>query len=155
MKRFQFNLQRILSLREYKEKEWEIKLGEITGRCVHLQSAVADRIRNREEVLKLRHREGPEDLQYAEYMEDYFQRMMVEQKYLEQELLEAERKRVEIQESFLGASRDRKVLDNLKEKRQKEYYKAQAAAEFKHLDEMNSGAAVRKMAYRTAEGGEA
>jgi len=145
MKRFDFNLQRILSLREYREKEWEIKLGEITGRCVSLSRKIEDRIRNRQAALRTWHETGSNDVFYAAYMEEYMQRLSIEQIRLEDELEEAEVRRAEVQQKYLEASKERKVLENLKDKRRQEYYKEQLKTEFRNVDEMNTSAALRKM----------
>lgn len=155
MKRFDFNLQRILSLREYREKDWEIRLGEITGRCLRLKNDIDQRIRNRKAALYTWHQEGTTDVSYAGYMEEYIQRMNLEQVRLETELEEAEEQRAEVQRKFLEASRDRKVLDNLKSKRQKEHYKEELSKEFKIMDEMNTSAVVRELRQPAAEDGRA
>jgi len=153
MRRFDFNLQRILSLREYREKEWEIKLGEITGRCVRLKQQIADRRGNRESALRAWHYSGLSDVVYAGYMEEYMQRMNLEQIRLENELEKAEEERAEVQQKFIIASREKKVLENLKTKRQQEYYKQQLKTEYRNVDDMNNGTAVRRMNQSASKAG--
>lgn len=155
MKRFHFNLQRILALREYREKDWEIKLGEVTGRCVRLKQSILERTRNRESALRAWHQTALTDVLYARSMEEYIRRMNHEQARLEVELEQAEAEREEVQKQFIEASRERKVLENLKDKRMQEYYKDQLKTEFKNIDEMNTGAAVRKLRQSGAPTGRA
>ena len=50
MKRFRFKLERILSLRKHREREWEIKLAEITGECVRLAREIEERSISKAEV---------------------------------------------------------------------------------------------------------
>jgi len=59
------------------------------------------------------------------------------------ELKSCRRKREEIQAEYLKCSRDRKVLDNLKEKRMAEYMRAQKIEEVKQVDDINTGRAAR------------
>ena len=49
----------------------------------------------------------------------------------------------EARNAFLEASRERKVLDKLKEKRQKEYRKEMLGEEAKVLDDISGGASAR------------
>jgi len=42
MKRFQFNLEKLLELRAYDEKNWEIKLGQIVSKCNFMEHRIRD-----------------------------------------------------------------------------------------------------------------
>jgi flagellar export protein FliJ len=53
----------------------------------------------------------------------------------EEELGPARKKREEVNRSYLAASRARKVLDKLKERRAEEYYEEQRRKEGKTMDE--------------------
>ena len=50
MKAFRFKLERILSLRKHREREWEIKLAEITGECVRLSREIEERSMSKAEA---------------------------------------------------------------------------------------------------------
>ena len=43
MKRFKFNLERLLKIREHEEHEWEIKLGKAVSECVRIQTEIESR----------------------------------------------------------------------------------------------------------------
>jgi flagellar FliJ protein len=49
---------------------------------------------------------------------------------------------------YLEASRDRKILDKLKERRQREYHKKMLAEEVKMLDDISGGSAARRLLSR-------
>ena len=40
MRRFQFRLERLLKIRQYREREWELKLADITGKCIVLEKKI-------------------------------------------------------------------------------------------------------------------
>ena len=42
MQRFQFRLERLLDLRKYREREWELKLAEITGICLMIRRRIEE-----------------------------------------------------------------------------------------------------------------
>lgn len=149
MRKFHFSLERLLRLREHKEKDWEIKLGEATGRCVRTRHAINDREEKHRRVLADRVGQSRETLMAAEL---YMRRMRLEAAQLRQELEVAEAERLKIQVSYLEASRDRKVLEKLKEKKEKEYTREQLKKDFDILDEINSGAAARRQTHESIDG---
>ncbi len=141
MKRFKFNLERLLKIREHEEHEWEIKLGKAVSECVRIQSEIAQRqseisktlltrgsINNREEELLV--------------MEFYKHRMSKEAGELQDKLVRAEKERDKVKAGFLEVSKNRKILTKLKEKREKEYYKQQLKQEFNNTDEINNSRAA-------------
>ena len=65
-------------------------------------------------------------------------------KALEEELQEKERQRSEVQRRYQEVSRDKKVLEKLKEKREADYYSRAKLEEFKAVDDLNSSQFVRK-----------
>ena len=62
----------------------------------------------------------------------------------------AELKVEEARSAFLEASKERKVLDKLKEKRQKEYRKQMFVEETKILDDISGGTSARRQLSGTA-----
>ena len=61
-----------------------------------------------------------------------------------------------MQAEYLKYSRERKVLDNLKEKRAAEYAAGQKIEEVKQIDDINTGRAARRkerVAHRESENG--
>jgi flagellar FliJ protein len=157
MKRFKFSLEKALNLRMYREREAEIDLGRAVGELTAIERQLKE--------LALRRRAGEEEFRagiagsgdtgQADYYRNYaFYTRRLE--FTKEELLkaaaQAQLKVEEERERYLEASRQRKVLDKLKEKRAHEYRRAMLAGETKTLDDISSGREARELA---AEGGEA
>ncbi len=58
--------------------------------------------------------------------------------------MEKRKEMEKVRARYLEASKERKVLDKLKDRRAKEYYDHQRDEEFKAVDDMNTAAAVRR-----------
>ena len=147
MRRFQFRLERLLELKAYREQEWQNKLAEIMGICIRLARQIKEIVCEADRSFKQRfrgQRAEELDLNLLEYRELYLIRLEKERMKLEGELQEKLCKKEEIQQKFLEASRERKVLDKLKERKQIEYYAKQRLEEFKLLDETNSSQIARE-----------
>lgn len=134
MKRFSFNLEKVLSLRKYREQETEIEL----GRTIGILSEIEHNIKS---VVEERFRAGDQFSGNSAMIRSY----MLYTARLDQEkerlLVEAARAEQNVEAArlvYLEASRDRKVLDKLKEKREKEYQKTALAEETKMLDDLGS-----------------
>lgn len=61
------------------------------------------------------------------------------------ELQLCERKREQVRKEYVKHSRDRKVLENLKDKRKVEYIDQQKIEEVKEIDDINTGRAARAL----------
>ena len=59
-------------------------------------------------------------------------------------LVEKRREMEKVRLKYLEASKERKVLDKLKERRSGEYYDRQRDEEFKTLDDLNSSASAAR-----------
>lgn len=141
MRKFVFNLERLLRLREHEEHEVEIRLGQAVTECVRIEAGISHRRSEIDRVLKTRGGlDGREDTLLA--MEMYKRRMKDELLELGNELRLAESKRDEVREEFLEYSKKRKVLTKLKEKREAEYYKKQLKIEHDLVDEINNARAA-------------
>ena len=141
MKAFRFKLERILNLRKHREREWEIRLAGITGECVGLSREIEERsLRKAGAFLK-----GMAGEEAGAYLltHRYMARLDQEIEKMSAELAVCERKREEIKLEYLKYSRERKVLDNLKEKRAAEYSAEQKIEEVKQIDDINTGRAAR------------
>ena len=145
MKAFRFKLERILALRKHREREWEIRLAGITGECVRLRREIEERDLNRAKALvdSIPGRTGELDVLDLINSQNYINRLEQEVERKGIDLAGCEAKREEVQASFLEVSRDRKVLDKLKEKRSFGYKKSQRIEEIKQIDDINTGRAVR------------
>ena len=151
MRRFVFSLQRLLSLREHTEKEWETKLGEVTSRCNVLKRDIRESKRLHGETLKSR--SASLELSSLGASEAYMRRLRNNVLKFEGKLVQAEEERAQVQKRYLEASRDRKVLDKLKEKQADEFYREQLKEEMKIIDDINTSAAVRKRSVSPLDGG--
>jgi flagellar FliJ protein len=140
MKPFVFRLEKFLNLREHYEDEAKIELGRAVGVLAELEGRIralaAERVRAAAAQFK------PENsaIEIQQYMY-YLVRLDNTKERLLEEAAVAEMKVEEAREAFLEASRERKVLDKLKEKKQKEYHKMKLEEETKVLDDIK---------YRTA-----
>ena len=144
MRRFRFGLEKILGLRRHHEREWEMKLAQVAGACVLMQGEIDSRHGRKVENLRAYDRSlGRIDLNDL-YNRDLFRsRLESEILALEQALIEKTAERDEVQKKYLAASRLRKVLDKLKERKQAEFVRIQKQEEFKALDDISTGNASR------------
>lgn len=144
MRKFQFNLEKILELRKYDEQQWELKLGQATGRCNAINREIEARKVSRKRIFERRQLE-PGDMRMFLYAENYTHRMDQKIAELRAELENAEAERKKLQEKFLEASKKRKILDKLKERQQQAYYKHEQKQEQKTLDEISSARYAREL----------
>lgn len=143
MKRFQFRLQQILDIRDYREQEREIELGRATGKVQLIKNNIAANsdtlstpapdISGRRDVLS--------ELTARDV---YRMRLRFEINDLQGRLETAEREREEAKQRYLEASKEKKILESLKERRQKQFYRDQLKEEVKEADDMATAKAARK-----------
>ncbi|RKX91868.1 MAG: hypothetical protein DRP59_06775 [Spirochaetes bacterium] len=138
MKRFQFKLDKVLALRENNEKNWKIKLGEVVSKM--------NRVRGEMKRIEQSHRQHFKDfslekegLEYLKVAELYFRKMEEDLKNLGERMEELTLEREEIQQEYIKASNDRKVIAKLKDRREAEYYKEQKLSEIKEIDDLTTG----------------
>ena len=123
MKRFQFRLERFLQLRRYREREWELKLADITGQCIILANKIKECTDNISITLgKRQFPTGMLNLYGLFENELFIQRMKQQITFYSQELTNKNKQREEVKKQYLEVSRARKVLEKLKDKREAEYY---------------------------------
>jgi flagellar FliJ protein len=144
MRQFRFRLEQLLNLRKHVEREWELKLADITGKCLLLENAIRQCQKNILASLDDR-RAGSGVLDVIMFMEYelFMARMRQETKEHQAALAIRQREREEIQKGYLEAAKKRKVLDKLKERRALEYYRAAKREEFNTLDEVNNSRLIR------------
>jgi flagellar protein FliJ len=145
MRRFQFRLERFLDLRRWKEREWEIALSKILGECLLLENRIkeigteigASRLAGFTDGARV-------DVQAMARRELYVLRLAQERERAQVRLVEKRREMEKVRAKYLEASKERKVLDKLKERRAGEYYERQRDEEFRTLDDLNTAAAVSR-----------
>ena len=135
MKKFSFNLEKVLSLRKFREQETEIAL----GRAIGALSEIENNIRS---VAEERFRAGDQYSGNAAMLRSYMLYVNRLDGKKEQLLAEAAQAEIKVEQAravYIEASRERKVMDKLKEKREGEYRKTVFAEETKMLDDLSSG----------------
>lgn len=143
MRRFRFDLEQVLELRRWSEREKELELGRLVGECLRLQQG-ADQREQQARSIFLERGDGF-NLERLALIEAYGARMREEKQQMLRELGEREEERESARQDFLRASRDRKVLEKLKERKAQEYNKRLMALEQRELDEIGSNRAARKL----------
>jgi flagellar FliJ protein len=143
LKRFRFNLEKVLSLRKYREEEAEIELGRAVGALTEIENKIV--LLARERVRAAGERFSPaRTIQEMQSYERYILRLDKIRDRLLEEAVRAELKAAEAREIYLEASRDRKILDKVKERRQAEYRREFFAEETRDLDDLSGGARARE-----------
>ncbi len=142
MKRFQFNLEKILRLRMYNEKNWEIRLGEVVSKCNRVQREIRSKEYERVNSFK-KFRLRQKGIDYLKSSELYFSKLEADRFKLKNQLEELNKERIAVQKEYLKASKERKVIEKLKERKSESYYREQFINEIKELDDINTQAAVR------------
>ena len=141
MKQFNFKLEKILKLRENRERETEIELGKAVG----VLAAIETQIKNtaREKVLAAQYRFSGNFNQMRSY-EFYIQRLDQTRDMLLEKAALAELEVTRMRAIYLEASRDRKIFTKLKERQEREYRRNVYLEEIKITDDINSGRAARE-----------
>ncbi|HUX21860.1 MAG TPA: flagellar export protein FliJ [Spirochaetia bacterium] len=148
MKRYQFRLERLLEIRKYRELEWELKLAAVTGECVRLKNEIDEMDISRRMTLAQRFDIAGLDMAYLTASEHYMRRLDAHTRADQQALIEKERERDRVREDYLSVSRDRKVLDSLKEKRAAVYRREQLKEEILQVDDMSGSTNAWKSEHR-------
>ena len=144
MRRFHFRLERLLRLKAHTEQEWEIKLGKATSECLSIENRIDDALRGMAATFHQIHTPRRSlDMDFITSAQRYMDRLSGRVEELEDELVVKEAERREVQEGYLEASKERKVLDKLKERRAGEFYKAERDEERKELDDINNSSYIR------------
>lgn len=136
MKRFSFRLEKILEIRKYHEREWELKLAEITGTCLRIEGEIQGLLSERGKAFKKRHLSFERDISYLLASELYMQRLEKSADMLALDLKNQEKILEEVRGQYREAAKQRKILEKLKEKRQAENYKKQRDEEIKAVDDI-------------------
>jgi len=138
MKPFVFRLEKLLNLRKHYEDEAKIELGRAVGVLAELEGRIASLAVERVRAAAAQFQPGNGAREIQQYMY-YLVRLDNTRDRLLKEAAMAELKVEAARAAFIEASRERKVLDNLKEKKQKEYHKLKLNEETKVLDDIRYG----------------
>ncbi|MDR0316732.1 MAG: flagellar export protein FliJ [Treponema sp.] len=132
MKRFRFNLEKVLKLRQYREQETKIELGKAISILTEIENHIKQNAAQRSHAAQERFADPASTPAWDNYilrLEQQTERLMND---AAQAQLVVEKKR----ELYLDASRELKVIEKLKEQREQEYRKEMFAAETKERDDI-------------------
>jgi flagellar FliJ protein len=137
-------LEKALKIRHDREEEAKIALGRAIGALdaieQRLKTISGDRLRAAGE----RFAPGNGTAEILAY-EQYIKRLDAAIEGLLKEAALAELRVEEARAKYIETSRDRKVLDKLRERRRREYVKVMRVEEAKALDDIAQGAAAREL----------
>ena len=136
MKRFDFSLERLLSLRIFYEKEAEIALQRATGE----RDIVKLEIKNIDAKVLESSQLFSQDLSVVDLLaiENYVKGLKIKKLRLQEELIKLEKVVRECLLKYQDASKNRKILDKLKEKKIKEWKDDLNKEEMMIIDEIVS-----------------
>jgi flagellar FliJ protein len=140
---FHFSLEKVLELKAYREQETEIELGRAIGDLSRIENNIKTVAEDRHRAAAERFSPNNNALQILNY-DNYIIRLDQKRDALLEEAARAELVVEEKRNRYLEASRERKVLDKLREKREKEYRKKMFAEETKALDDISGGVLARR-----------
>ncbi len=135
MRRFRFNLEKLLELRAFHERKAEMVLAEKAGRCALLDADLR-------EVAHARNRTGREMFGSGRDLSDYraaglyLIRLDRDRDRLTKELASAELEREQARTAYVVKHTARESIEKIKERRQAEYYRLAEREETKALDDL-------------------
>jgi flagellar FliJ protein len=148
VKRFKFSLEKILKLRQHLEHEARVELGRAIGVLAGIENEIKRIAVIRGEAIQERFAGisagDDDDTGYKGSLsmhawDAYISRLEQETQRLMVEAAQAETVVDEKRNLYIEASREVKVMENLKERREKEHRKEMFAAETKELDDRKVG----------------
>lgn len=136
MKRFSFSLQKLLDLREFREKEAELELGKaISTRDaiqLELDAVASSRVRYSYE------RQTTKDIMGLVAIENFIVRLDAKKEELLESLARAELVVESKRSAYMDATRDRQVISKLLEKKHAAWRKESLAQEAAVLDDISN-----------------
>ncbi len=143
MKRFRFNLEKLLELRAYDEQNWEMELGKIVSKCNTMERRIR-KLKSDKTKAFFKYNLENSGMEMLRISELYYKKLNFEMSQAALKLDAYKSEKIKIQKKYIEASNKRKVLDKLKEKEEQTYYKEQALEEIKEIDDISIGITLRK-----------
>ena len=141
MRRFRFNLEKLLEVRAFHERKAELVLAEKAGRCAVLEAKLKEIAQSRFRTTREMFARG-RDIEDYRASELYVMRLDRERDRLLEELTRAELEREAARKVYVEKRKARESIDKLKERRQAEYYRLAQREEIKALDDLARRRAV-------------
>ena len=134
MKKFRFNLEKILQLRKFREDECKIALGQAISILNKIENEIKQTAVRRHAAASQRF------INYAEIItwELYIKRLDYQAQKLTEQAAQAEIVVEEKRALYLEASKELKIMEKLKEKQQKTHRKEMFDSQMEELDEITS-----------------
>jgi flagellar FliJ protein len=132
----------VLELRQYREQEAKNELGKAISTLTAIENEINVNAEKRVEATQQRFQsiktsgEDSRDGIFIQQWDNYILRLDRRAEFLEEQAVQAELVVEEKRNLYLEASRELKVIEKLKEKRQKEHRKEMFAAETRELDDI-------------------
>jgi flagellar FliJ protein len=134
MKKFSFNLQKVMQLRKFREEECKLALGQAIS--------ALNEVENKIKETALKHHSAAcarfTDTAQIAVWDIYISRLELEAQNLTEQAAQAELVVEEKRAEYLEASKDLKAIEKLKEKREKEYRKEVSDYEMSEVDDLTS-----------------
>jgi flagellar FliJ protein len=142
VKRFKFGLEKVLKLRHHNEHEARVELGRAIGVLAGIENEIKRNAATRANAIQERFAGLNADSGGSLSMhawDAYINRLELEADRLMEEAVRAETVVEEKRGLYIEASRELKVMENLKERREKEHRKEMFMEETKELDDRKTG----------------
>jgi flagellar FliJ protein len=150
MRRFRFRLDRLLAIRRYHEREWELKLAAATLSVLETRRGIADA---REGISRSLDPDGGRLESLAVLAAEQYRAGMAARMATLAGLLQTRERSLEkVRDDYLEASRRRKTLDKLKERQGEAWRRAQGRQEIAVQNEIGAAQVSRATAERLAAG---
>ena len=135
MRRFRFNLEKLLELRAFYERKAEMVMAEKAGKCALLDSELREvafsRVKTGREMFS-----SGRDLADYRAAEQYIVRLDRDRDRLVDELARAELEREAARAAYIEKHMARESIEKIKDRRQAEYYRLAEREETKALDDL-------------------
>jgi flagellar FliJ protein len=146
VKRFKFSLEKVLKLRQYHEHEARVELGRAIGVLAGIENEIkrnavirGDAVRERFAGIAASSGGDSGGSLSMHAWDAYINRLEQEAERLMEEAARAETVVDEKRNLYVEASRELKIMENLKERREKEHRKEKFAAETMEMDDRKVG----------------
>jgi flagellar FliJ protein len=142
MKRFHFQFEKLLRVRDFAENEAKEALGRQISALNEIEYRIAENNRLREDAAANRFSKENSIMDINTY-NFYIMRLDYEKAGLLRDAEEQQKKVDEARAQYIEASREKKIIDKLKEKRLKEFKRETQKAEEAEIDDMTGAARSR------------
>jgi flagellar FliJ protein len=139
MRRFKFNLEKILQLRKFREEECKLALGQAISALNIIENEIKETAFKRHSAASMRF----VDVEETASWERYIIRLDQQAKQLTEKAAQAEMVVEEKRALYLEASKDLKAIEKLKEKQKKEHRKEMMNYEMAQVDDLTAARYMR------------